>query len=313
MFIINPDPFVMPTYRISPFQTGSIHRNRNIPNDYEKVAIQYFNHRFGLNQWALTINGREAIALAMQSLNLSKNANTTILTPSNNLYISSCVTATIEKYSHWNREKKDKSAVYFVNHEFGYLYQDMETLFKENIPIIEDCCTTFFSQNESKRIGKYGDFSVYSFPKFFSIQIGGLLVSNKQKISEKLSFNSELTEEETHYILKVIGFEISMKNEMLAQRNQIHQYAIKQYESMGFSVRFSSEKDIVPSALLLNNHGIISDLNQHKEYLNMHGIQNSVFYGEDAFFVPCHQNMNETDVDYILSVTKNYNLNYGIK
>jgi hypothetical protein len=304
MFVFNPDPYSTPVYRIGAFVTQSIGRNSKLEASWSDEAINYFNQRFGLNNWMLTINGREAIELAMQSLILSENAYTTILTPSNNFYISSCVTSTIEKYCHWNREKKDKSAVYFVNHEFGYLYQDMEVLSEENIPIIEDCCTTFFSQNKDMKIGKYGDFSVYSFPKFFSIQIGGLLVSNKGEISEKVSLTSALTEQETHYILKVIGFEISMQDEMLTQRNQILQYATKQYESLGFSVRFPSEKDIVPSALLLNNHGIIRDLNQHKEYLNMHGIQNSVFYGEDAFFVPCHQNMNETDVDYLVHLTK---------
>ncbi|OYU85671.1 MAG: hypothetical protein CFE24_00230 [Flavobacterium sp. BFFFF2] len=313
MFVLNPDPYSTPVYRIGTFVTQSIARNSKLEASWSEVAINYLNQRFGSDNWILTINGREAMALAMQSLNLSKTANTTILTPSNNFYISGCVTSTIEKYCHWNREKGDQSDAYFVNHEFGYLYQDMEALTKENIPIIEDCCTTFFSQNENKKIGKYGDFSVYSFSKFFSIQIGGLLVSNKEKITDKLRHASQLTEQEKHYILKVIGFEISMKDEILAQRNTIWQYATKQYQEFGFSLRFPSEKDVIPSLILLNNHGIIKDLVAHKDYLNKHGIQNSVFYGEDAFFVPCHQNLNETDVDYIFSVTKNYKLNHDSK
>jgi hypothetical protein len=55
---------------------------------------------------------------------------------------------------------------------------------------------------------------------------------------------------------------------------------------------------------MLKNNGIVKDLSLHKEWLNKHGIQNSVFYGEDAFFIPCHQNLNFSDIDYFVHVLK---------
>jgi hypothetical protein len=36
------------------------------------------------------------------------------------------------------------------------------------------------------------------------------------------------------------------------------------------------------------------------------GIQNSVFYGEDAFFIPCHHYLSEVDIEYFKFVTEQY-------
>jgi hypothetical protein len=71
---------------------------------------------------------------------------------------------------------------------------------------------------------------------------------------------------------------------------------------LGFTERFQINDRIVPSALMLSNHAIVKDLNALKVYLNNNGIQNSVFYGEDAFFIPNHQNLSHTEIDYFYEV-----------
>lgn len=306
MFIHNPDLFLVPTYRISPFQTGSIRRNATISKDYEQYAIQYLNERFGENRWLLTAKGREAIALAMSNMGLLENSQVTILTPSNNSYISSCVTSTLEQFTQHNRFKNKDTAAFFVNHEFGYLYPNMKSLKFEGLPIIEDCCTTFFSQDEYNKIGNYGTYAVYSFPKFFPIQIGGLLVTNHEQFKSDYHKQTSLSILEKEYLLKVLGYELYNVKELLDKRKNIFDYATLKFQKLGFSLRFQGSHHIVPSVLLLKNNGIIKDLNKHKEHLYKHGIQNSVFYGEDAFFLPCHQNMEEIDVDYFYNVTKQF-------
>ena len=306
MFVLHPDPYSLPTYRIGTFVTQSLSRNFGLSSDFVTNAITYFNTRFGENNWLITRNGREAIALAMEILALSKDSFTTILTPSNNFYISGCVTSTLQKYSNWNREKCSKTVAYFVNHEFGYIYPEMKKLVEEGLPIIEDCCTTFFSQDESQMVGHYGDFSIYSFPKFFSIQIGGLLVGNKIALDKKSANNVSLNIEQQEYILKVVGYELTQNEVILAKRKDIFEYATKSFENLGFSLRFSKKEGIIPSVLLLNNNGIIKDLNKHKEHLNLHGIQNSVFYGEDAFFIPNHNMLSFLDIDYFVFVINQY-------
>jgi hypothetical protein len=304
MFILDPDPYSLPTYRIGTFVTQSITRNNLLENSYSENAIRYFNTRFGVNNWLITKNGREGIALAMQGLALSKDAVTTILTPSNNFYVSGCVTSTVQNYTEWSRQKESKTGAYFVNHEFGYLYPEMEELVEEGLPVIEDCCTTFFSQDEAKKIGLYGRYSIFSFPKFFSIQIGGLLVGEGVALNNDLAVKVSLTDEEKFHILKVVGYELEQEDEILIKRKELHDYAAKVFGELGFTLRFPNKEGVVPSVLLLNNNGIIKDLSSYRQLFDQHGIQNSVFYGEDAFFMPCHHYLSFTDIDYFKHIIK---------
>lgn len=293
MFFVNPDPFLVPSYRMSPFTTASITTNNQLPED--NFATDYFDKRFGIGNWNYTFNGRQAIEIALEKYNLTKSDVVTILTTSQNFYISSCVTKTIEKFCQWNRAIVPETKVILVNHEFGFPYKEMEALLKLNIPIIEDCCTTFFSQDKENKIGHYGDFSVYSFPKFFPIQVGGLLVSNKNNFDLIEYVENDFK----NYVSKVISHQLKNAYHLLNKRAENYNYALSKFKSLGFEVRFQNNDLIVPYALLLKNNSIIKDLNQLKEFLNQNGIQNSVFYGEDAFFITNHQYLSFTDIDYI--------------
>ncbi len=297
MFVINPDSFLLPTYRISPFKTEHININAQLPKD--DFAANYFNNRFGEGNWQYTYNGREAIQKALEKYQFAKSDLVTILTTSQNFYISSCVTKEIETVCQWNREIVPETKLIFVNHEFGYPFPEMEKIVALGLPIIEDCCTTFFSQDESGKIGQYGDYSVYSFPKFFPIQIGGLLVTNT---NEKLVESKRLQQKEIEYIQNTLSHYLLKEVEILDTRKKNWEYAVSLFLKLGFETRFQQQSNTVPSALVLKNNGRINDLNAHKSFLNNHGIQNSVFYGEEAFFIPIHQNLALTDLDYFYYV-----------
>lgn len=298
MFVVNPDPFLLPCYRISPFTTEHIASNSELPtNDF---AIDYFNKKFGKDNWQYTYSGREAIQLALEVYQLAPTDLVTILTTSQNFYISSCVTKEIEKICRWNREILPETKLIFVNHEFGYPFPDMDKLVATGLPIIEDCCTTFFSQDTNGKIGLYGDFSVYSFPKFFPIQIGGILVNH----TKTNTGNSVLNNEEKQYIQNVVSHHLTNETELLQTRNAIFDYAYEQFSKLGFTLRFTKSDKVVPSVLLLNNNAIIKDLNAFKQFLANNGIQSSVFYGEDAFFIPLHQNISLKDINYFYSCTE---------
>lgn len=296
MFVVNPDPFLLPTYRISPFKTEHIAQNTALTND--EFAATYFDNRFGKGNWVYTFNGREAIGLALEHYNLQPNDLVTILTTSENFYISSCVTKTIENFCRWNREIVAETKLVLINHEFGYAYPEMEKVVATGLPIIEDCCTTFFSQDDSKKVTKYGDFSVFSFPKFFPMQLGGLLITNK---SLPLKESRLLEKKQKQFIQNTLSFHLKKESQLLQKRHENYEYAVKEFSKLGFSPRFSTNQNTVPSALLLNNNNNIKDLNAFKIFLNNNGIQNSIFYGEDAFFIPSHQNLETTDYDYFLN------------
>jgi hypothetical protein len=297
MFVLNPDPYLTPSYRISPFTTADLGRNSDIADD--DFADNYFNNRFGKNQWQYTLSGREAILLALQKYALKSTDLVTILTTSQNFYISSCVTKEIESFCQWNREIVPETKLIFVNHEFGYPYPEMEKLVATGLPIIEDCCTTFFSQDASGRLGQYSDFSVFSFPKFFPMQIGGLLVNNT---NHAVNESTQLHNNEKKHIQNVLSHYLKVEASILKTRKVNWNYAIHQFAKLGLTPRFNDDSNVVPSALVLQNNGAIKDLNQLKSFLNNHGIQNSVFYGEDAFFLPIHQNLSATDLDYFYEV-----------
>ncbi|MEM0542025.1 DegT/DnrJ/EryC1/StrS family aminotransferase [Flavobacterium sp. j3] len=294
MFVINPDSYLLPSYRISPFTTSFLTINQSLKDD--DYCNFYFNQKFSTSNWTFTLNGREAIALALKSYNLQQDDIVTIITTSGNTYISSCVTKTIEKFCKWNHEITAKTKILFVNHEFGYPYPRMSELQLLNIPIIEDCCTTFFSQDDKSMIGKYGDFTIYSFPKFFPVQIGGVLVSNSD---ETINVSPFIDDKQINYIQKVVSFHLKNENELLEKRSENFSYAIQKFLTLGFTLRFEQKQNTVPSVLLLNNNGIIDDLAALKIHFTNYGIQSSVFYGEDVFFIPNHQTLSTFDIDYL--------------
>ena len=120
MFVIKPDPYLLPSYRISPFRTSDIVDNNQLPND--NYIDAYFEQRFLGNSFAYFYNGREAINRALSHYQLKKDDVVTIFTTSDNFYISSCVTSEIEKFCKWSREITEKTQIIFVNHEFGFPY-----------------------------------------------------------------------------------------------------------------------------------------------------------------------------------------------
>ena len=107
-----------------------------------------------------------------------------------------------------DREINEKTKIIFVNHEFGYPYPKMNDLLKLGLPIIEDCCTCFFSQNKIRKIGKYGEFAIYSFSKIFPIESGGLIISNTKKKVKHINLDKEFSA----YLENVISYNLKNKN-----------------------------------------------------------------------------------------------------
>lgn len=301
MFVLNPDPYSLPSYRIGPFRTSDIAFNHTLPVDCS-IDI-YFNERFPLRKYYYTINGRSAINRALAYYMLEKNDVVTILTTTGNFYVSSCVTNEIEKFCKWSRSIEKNTRLIFVIHEFGYPFAELKKLRKYNVPIIEDCASSFFSTDENATIGKIGDFVIYSFPKMFPIQIGGLLVCN-----QNVKFtNTKLVDDQiSHYIRNVLSYYINRKDQIIHKRIQNYKRIKTLLGSLGFEERFKLEDGIVPGVFMFRKNNLNIDLPKLKEYMYAHGIQCSVFYGEESFFIPAHQHLNEIDIQYFGEVIKSF-------
>jgi degT/dnrJ/eryC1/strS aminotransferase len=295
-YIINPTVELTPSIRISPFKED----NFSCLNVDESIALQYLSDRFG--DYMLTMKARDAICLALSYYNLQPNDVVTILTTSNNFYISSCVTNSIEKYCLWSREITDRTKVIFVNHEFGYPYMKLESLLNYGLPIIEDCAHSFVSMDTGFKTGTVGDFVIYSLPKFFPMQIGGVLVADKLKLD---SLKNEISLEAESYILRHLSLDINNIASFVSIRLDNYRYLQKKLENLGIRPFFPLESETVPGVFLFTWMDNV-DYSSLKIFMQKNGVESSVFYGKKAFFVPIHHRLGRQHLDYIATLLKYY-------
>ena len=301
MFVINPDPYSLPSYRIGPFRTSDLSLNHNLPVSY--LADEYFNERFSSKDLIYTINGRKAINIALGYYNLDRDDVVTIFTTSGNFYISGCVTREIESFCKWSRKIEPETKIILVNHEFGYPFPDLHTLKKYGLPIIEDCAGSFFSHDKYDNVGNIGDFVIYSFPKMFPLQIGGLLVSN---LDREISREGQADALTASHIRNVVSHYIGSRDEIIKKRISNFNYLKEKFGSLGLQVRFKDNDGVVPGVFMFETGNRGLDLTELKKYYYEHGVQCSVFYGEEAFFIPVHQALNEHDMNYFYEVIKSF-------
>jgi len=278
-----------------------MHTNNQLPQTDE--ADHYFNTRFKGYEYSYVRDGRKAINIALQQYRLQPDDVVTIFTSSGNFYISSCVTKEIEKFCKWSRQIEPGSKLILVNHEFGYPCKNISDLKKYRLPIIEDCAHSFFSAAADDSIGTTGDFVIYSFPKMFPIQIGGVLKSKHKIAIEK---TNTLTDTELRYIKNVMGHYIVQRDSIIAARMNNYHYLESRLAVAGMEPRFDLEEGTVPGVFLFSVKSNMVDLPQLKNHLYAHGIQCSVFYGEQSFFIPVHQNLTRHDLDYFIAIIFNY-------
>lgn len=299
-FVLNPDEFYSPSHRISPFRTSDISKNLALPNNTN--IIKTLNNRFEGRKWCYTKSGKEGIALALEALGLSSDDCVTIMTTSDNTYISRCVTNEIEKVCHWSREIQLKTAALFVNHEFGYPFRDLQNLKKYGLPIIEDACHSYLSNTEISDMGLVGDFIIFSLPKIYPIQFGGILSYNpKYNITHGIEFGTSIE----NYISSVVSFYQDELELTKLTRLQNYHGLVSRFAKLDCRPYFKLMKNDVPGVFLFSvPQGV--DLERMKEHGWRHGIECSVFYGEKAFFIPVHQHLSDADLDYFYIVFLNF-------
>lgn len=299
-FVINPPNHVLPSYRISPFSNRDISeiRNNRKKNTHDYDIENYFSNRFRGKNIALTTNGRSALENALTLLKLLPEDVVTIYTTTNNLYISSCVTTTIEKFCKWSRKVEKKTKVILVNHEFGFCDQNMSRYASLGYPIIEDFAHSFISDTNNQDAGLYSDFLIFSLPKFFPVQLGGILVHDT---CYKNSFNIE--NEVEIYIKSSTCNYLESINEIKEKRLINYNYYIELFSTLSLTPCFRLQENDCPGVFCFKVPSFV-DLQKMKIFLNANGVESSVFYGKKAYFVPCHQNLEKCDIDYIFMLVK---------
>lgn len=295
-FVLNPDQYYSPLYRISPFQTSDISRNLSLADDHS--VLDKLDEHLGGNRWVFTTNGKSAIRIALEAIAPCSDDCVTILTTSGNRYISGCVTREIENICSWSRNIESNTVAIFVNHEFGFPYRDLSSLRNYGFPIIEDACHSFLADTSDRQMGKIGDFVIYSLPKIFPVQMGGILsFKNQFEIDGDVNSDSQLY----RYLSKVLSYYWPTLEDARADRRKNHERLVRIFSKVGCIGRFEVLENDVPGAFLFRVPSHV-DLDIMKKHGWKHGIECSVFYGEQTFFIPVHQRLTEYDFEYFFHV-----------
>ncbi|MDR1718663.1 MAG: DegT/DnrJ/EryC1/StrS family aminotransferase [Dysgonamonadaceae bacterium] len=299
--VFNPDVYLLPHYKISPFRTEHAFANRKIAEKHCPALDFFLEDDYDS---IVTVNARKAIALALESLGLQPDDVVTILTTSGNFYISSCVTRTIEQYCQWDREMQPKTKVLLVNHEFGFPYENLSQLKEYRLPIIEDCAHAFFSQNKENSVGRVGDFVVYSLPKIMPMQLGGILRVRKSANHKAITYREP--EPVRNYITACFNHYLQDRDAIICRRIENYGYLSTIFSACGLTPRFALEANQVPGVFIFNIDNVdINGENIKHLYWN-NGIESSVFYKENAVFIPVHQYLTKDDMDFFLRVYQSF-------
>lgn len=295
--IIEPSEELMPTIRIAPFSAEYL--NKEIPSEDEyRICTDYFRRRF--SRYFVLPKGRSCIRESLAYYHLQKHDVVTILTTSGNYYISGCVTKTIEEQCRWSREITAETKLLFINHEFGYPFTKWKQVESLGLPIIEDCAHSFFS--DDGEIGRHGDFVIYSLPKAFPIQLGGILRTN-------VDFSIDENQEVYDYVINNIASEVLHTDEYQSIRLRNYQYLCEKLYPLGIRPFFKWAEGIVPGVFLFYWKPTIN-YPHLKVFMQNNGIESSVFYGQKAFFIPVHHRLSKGELDYMCDLLLYYSNKY---
>ncbi len=288
-----------PHFLIIPLQTKDVIKNSHICKEYKFNIRARLSERFPNKYVTITKSGRKALEIALQNNPVKRiEQRVYIQTTSDNYYISSCVTNTIEKENHWDRNLKAEHDVVLVNHEFGYVDNRISKSERDKL-LVEDCAFAFNSTyDDGRRCGTNSDFAIFSFSKFFPIQFGGFLVSN-----EPVDYEEDRGV--TDYINSVVGYYFDQIDYWTEYRRKIFIYYVDMFADFGCLPYFPLRKGDVPGVFLFKTP-LSVDLNKLKLYFWRMGIQCSIFYGENAFYLPLHQFITEQYVNFFADLYNNF-------
>jgi hypothetical protein len=128
----------------------------------------------------------------------------------------------------------------------------------------------------------------------------------KSNLPGKSGEGSRIRPEILRYIKNVLSYHIGFKERIIDRRIDNYNLVKSRFDVLGFSEWFHIEDGIVPGVYMFRTEGHEINLAELKKYFWDHGVQCSVFYGEDAFFIPVHQALTGQDLCYFYEVIKSF-------
>lgn len=284
-----------PSFLLIPFRKADIYRNADIFKNNSFDLKELLSSRHPGKYITITSGARRSLSLVLNRINdlTEKTQNICIKTTSDNFYISGCVTKTIESSTTWSRTARTPNDILLINHEFGFA--DNRVLEIDKDTFIEDCAYSFASKLiDGSLCGSKATYSLYSFSKYFPIQAGGYLVSEEPIENDE---NPEFLK----YIQNVVGYYYDKVEEWSEKRLEIHEYYNKVFSKFGCKSLFETNENNIPGVFLFNLPEEI-DAAALKDYYWKRGVQCSVFYGKQAFYLPLNQFTSVDEVDFFANL-----------
>jgi len=241
-------------------------------------------------------SGRQAIYFSLKHLRLKPADEVLIVKTTPGPYISSCVTKTIESVCQWSRKLSLKTRAVLAIHEFGFPcpQETIEPYRQEGLPIIEDGAYSIGTRLEGESVGTFGDYAIYSLPKYYPIPFGGILASKKPlgAVKEVSAHDQALIKTTLiNSLLYCYGW-----NEI---RRSNWNFFAEKLKKQGIVPYFPLSEKIIPGVFLMkatkNFRGSI-----RKQNLIKAGVEATEYYGQSGFYFPVHQFLTSYEKNYIL-------------
>lgn len=244
-------------------------------------------------------SGRTAIVACLKHLKLKKNDEVLIVKTTVGPYISSCITKTIEQVCRWSQTLTAKTRLVLVIHEFGFPCPSecIAACQKQGLPILEDCAYALGSRIEKADIGHWGDFAIYSLPKYYPTPYGGILAA-KETIGVPRS-RFDLSPDDIQAIEQMLNHAQRWYKKWNQIRQENWSYFADQLKKHKITPYFQLDSRLVPGVFLakLPNK---SQGNKRKQSLTAAGVEATEYYGQGGFYFPVHQFLTEYEKQYIL-------------
>ena len=299
--IINGDPYYSPKISLCPFSFIS----RREFHQINKSGLDLIGDLLSGQKWSFVESGKYAISIILNELSLDKDDEIWIITSTGNRYVSKCVTDEIAKICNWSMKKSDKTKAIYIIHEFG---RDSRELVNEfaglGIPIIEDAAYGLLTALMANWTFGQADYSIFSFPKAFEMQAGGILIggrNHKEEIDSSLI--QSVARSATNWVVDY--------NDISLVRQNNHKSLSQRIVELGLSPSYTFNSKEVPGVFMFDVPETIN-LNEMKIFFNSHGCESTVFYGRYAYMVPVHQNIGSEQIDYFIDLLSSFISNANV-
>jgi dTDP-4-amino-4,6-dideoxygalactose transaminase len=268
-------------FQMGPFDAMAMAENFDLVRNRALPTLDWAAWFGPAADFVLTRNGREAIDLALDDLDLARDDEILIVTTSGGPYISRCVTESIQRRCVWSRTRSPATRAIFLIHEFGFPAELPPDLACSGLPVIEDCAYAFGSTTAEGPAGRLGDYVIFSFSKSLPISYGGLLQAQR----------------ETPVLLE---HHLACAPAAFARRRLVYELYRQRFAEEGLQPLFSLTEGVTPHAFLvaLPDQTVAEAM---RPRLHAAGVISSVFYGGGGYFLPNHQRLSEAAVDYIVA------------